>query len=210
MNGAMMGVQGCNESGTPSGGEAAAIPAPLLRDYRHIGGIESIEVDGTRYFFGYDYSEDVVLSPLIDDTELMAVFAEIHMEQRDGLHDRAYWRDLVAVSLEDSGLAEPESCSFESGQLRAIIDSLKNVAETGVPMPDFDYPYHLRFLLSSAGQWEEQFTAAEEGIRAIRGTESPAGEATLEQIARDVLRETRNALNAAGGNWAEVFSALAH
>lgn len=205
-----MGVQGCNEGGTLDGGEAAATPAPLLRDYRHIGGIESIEVDGTRYFFGYDYSEDVVLSPLIDDNELMAAFAEIHMEQRDGLHDRAYWRDLVGVSLVDSGLAEPESCSFESGKLRSIVASLKSVAETGVPVPDFDYPYHLRFLLSSAGQWEEQFTAADEGIRAIRGAESPVEGATLEQIARNVLRETRNALNAAGGNWAEVFSALAH
>ncbi len=205
-----MGVQGCNEGGTLNGGGRAAIPAPLLRDYRHIGGIESIEVDGTRYFFGYDYSEDLVLSPLIDDNELMAAFAEIHMEQRDGLHDRAYWRDLVDVSLEESGLAEPESCSFESEQLRSIIASLKNVAETGVPVPDFAYPYHLRFLLASAGRWEEQFTAADEGIRVIRGAEGPAGEATLEQIAQDVLRETRNALNVAGGNWAEVFSALAH
>lgn len=204
-----MGIQGCGESGTPDGGAAAAsIPAPLLRDYRHIGGIESIEVDGTRYFFGYDYSEDLVLSPLIDDNELMSVFAETHMEQRDGLHDREYWRDLVDGSLEESGLAEPESCSFESGQLRSIIASLKSVAETGVPVPDFDYPYHLRFLLSSAGQWEEQFTAAEEGIRAIQGIESPSEGATLEQIARDVLRETRNAMNVAGGNWAEVFAAL--
>jgi len=206
-----MGNQGYGESGTPSGEDtaAASVPAPLLRDYRHVGGIESIEVDGTRYFFGYDYSEDLVLSPLIDDRELMSVFAETHMEQRDGLHDRAYWRDLVDGSLEDSGLAEPESCSFESDQLRSIVTSLKSIAETGVPAPEFDYPYHLRFLLSSAGRWEEQFTAAEEGMRAIKGTESPAEGTTVEQIAGDVLRETRNALNVAAGNWAEVLGALA-
>ncbi|MGF7121481.1 hypothetical protein AB4Z09_19115 [Rhodococcus sp. TAF43] len=206
----MMGIQGCGESGTPDGAEAAvtSIPAPLLRDYRHIGGIESIAVDGHRYFFGYDFSEDLVLSPLIDDNELMSVFAEAHMEQRDGLHDREYWRDLVDGSLEFSGLAEPESCSFESDQLRLIVTSLKNIAETGVPAPDFDYPYHLRFLLSSAGQWEEQFTATEEGMTALQGIESSAGGATLEQIARDVLLETRNAMNVAGGNWAEVFDAL--
>ncbi|MCZ4557829.1 hypothetical protein O4215_19885 [Rhodococcus maanshanensis] len=207
-----MGIQGCSESGTPDGAEAGAtsIPAPLLRDYRHIGGIESIAVDGTRYFFGYDFSEDLVLSPLIDDTELMSVFAETHMEQRDGLHDREYWWDLVDGSLEYSGLAEPESCSFESDQLRLIVTSLKNIAETGVPAPDFDYPYHLRFLLSSAGQWEEQFTTTEEGMTALQGIESSAGGTTLEQIARDVLLETRNAMNVAGGNWAEVFNALAH
>ncbi|RVW07628.1 hypothetical protein EGT67_21260 [Prescottella agglutinans] len=186
-----------------------SVPAPLLRDYRHVGGIESIEVDGARYFFGYDYSEDLVLSPLIDDRELMSVFAETHMEQRDGLHDRAYWRDLVDGSLEDSGLAEPESCSFESDQLRSIVTSLKSIAETGVPVPEFDYPYHLRFLLSSAGRWEEQFTAAEEGMRAIKGTERPAEGTTVERIAGDVLRETRNALNVAAGNWAEVLGALA-
>ncbi|MFE3027702.1 hypothetical protein [Nocardia tengchongensis] len=188
---------------------ATSVPAPLLRDYRHIGGIESIEIDGTRYFFGYDFSEDLVLSPLIDDSELMSIFAEKHMEQRDGVHDREYWRDLVAASLEYSGLANPESCSFESEQLRLIISSLKNIAETGAPVPDFDYPYHLRFLLSSAGQWRAQFTAAAEGIGSIKGSEGAAEGAALEQIARDVLRETRNAMNAAGGNWAEVFHALA-
>ncbi|MFE3289463.1 hypothetical protein [Rhodococcus sp. NPDC059234] len=210
MNGAMMCIQGCGESGTSNGEEAAAtgIPAPLLRDYRHIGGIESIEVDGTRYFFGYDFSEDLVLSPLVDDNELMSVFAEAHMEQRDGLHDRAYWRDLVDGSLESSGLAEPESCSFESEQLRLVVTSLRSVAETGVPVPDFSYPYHLRFLLSSAGQWKEQFTATAEGLRVITGSESPAAGTTLERIARDVLGETRNAMDAAGGNWAEVFAAL--
>ncbi|WP_430332231.1 hypothetical protein [Rhodococcus sp. ACT016] len=196
---------------TPDGGDAAAtrIPAPLVRDYRHIGGIESIEVDGTRYFFGYDFSEDLVVSPLISDNELMSVFAETHMEQRDGRHDRKYWRELVDGSLESSELAEPESCSFESEQLRSIITSLEKIAETGVPAPDFIYPYHLRFLLSSAGQWKEQFTATAEGIRAIKGTESPSEGNTLEQIARDVLRETRNAMSAAGGNWAEVFDGLA-
>lgn len=210
MNGARMDIHGCGESGTPDRDEAAAtgIPAPLLRDYRHIGGIESIEIDGTRYFFGYDYSEDLVLSPLINDNELMSVFAETHMEQRDGLHDRAYWRDLVDGSPESSGLADPESCSFESEQLRLIVISLRNVAETGVPVPDFQYPYHLRFLLSSAGQWKEQFNATAEGMRAIKGTESPAAGTTLEQIARDVLDETRNAMDAAGGNWAEIFGAL--
>ncbi|WP_348609066.1 hypothetical protein ABI214_09235 [Prescottella soli] len=206
----MVGIQGGSESGTPHGEEAApaSIPAPLLRDYRHVGGIESIEVDGTRYFFGYDFSEDLVLSPLIDDVELMSVFAETHMEQRDGLHDRGYWRDLVDGSREYSELAQPESCSFESEQLRLIITSLRNIAETGVPAPDFDYPYHLRFLLSSAGQWKEQFNATAEGVRAIKGAERPADRTTLEQIARDILRETRNAMDAVEGNWAEVFDAL--
>lgn len=205
-----MGSQGRGESAAADGGDGAAtsIPAPLLRDYRHIGGIESIEVDGTRYFFGYDFSEDLVLSPLISDGGLMSVFAETHMEQRDGLHDREYWRDLVDGSLESSALAEPESCSFESEQLRSIITSLKSIVETGVPVPDFNFPYHLRFLLSSAGQWKEQFTAAGEGIRAIKGTESPAEGTPLAQIARDVLREIGNAMNVAGGNWAEVFDAL--
>ncbi|AQA24797.1 hypothetical protein BTZ20_0714 [Rhodococcus sp. MTM3W5.2] len=191
-----MGIQASSESGTPRGEEA--IPAPLLRDYRHIGGIESIEIDGTRYFFGYDFSEDLVLSPLINDHELMSVFAETHMEQRDGLHDREYWRGLVDESLEYSALAEQESCSFEAEQLRLIITSLRNTAETGAPAPDFNYPYHLRFLLASAGQWKERFTATTEGIRSIKGTEGAAEGTTLEQIARDVLRETRNVMNAAG------------
>ncbi|GBF14396.1 hypothetical protein Br6_01764 [Rhodococcus sp. Br-6] len=205
-----MRSHGCGESGVPDGADAAPdIPVPLLRDYRHIGGIESIEVDGTRYFFGYDYSEDLVLSPLISDSGLMSVFAETHMEQRDGLHDREYWQGLVDGSAGSSELAEPESCTFESARLRSIVTSLERVAESGTPMPDFSFPYHLRFLLSSAGQWKEQFTAAGEGIRAIKGTEDPDDGSTREQIARDILREIANAMEVAGGNWAEVFAALA-
>lgn len=52
-------------------------------------------VDGRMWFFGFDYSMDTAVSPLIDDPERMAEFASEHMLQTDGIHDVTYWRDLV-------------------------------------------------------------------------------------------------------------------
>lgn len=69
-----------------------------------VGGIESLVLDGRRLFFGFDFSSDQVLSPLIDDEEAMARFAARHMRQRTGVHDEPYWAQLVRSSIESSDL----------------------------------------------------------------------------------------------------------
>ena len=63
-----------------------------------MGGVESIVIEDTRYFFGFSYSEDAVLSPLIDDKQVMAEFAAAYMKQRDGVAHDALW-GLVRVEV---------------------------------------------------------------------------------------------------------------
>src|SRR6187401_3292868 len=59
------------------------VPRPLPRAEDAVGGIESITIDGKRYWFGFSFSADAVLSPLIDDPKVMAQFASDYMLQRD-------------------------------------------------------------------------------------------------------------------------------
>lgn len=83
------------------------------------GGIESITLDGTRYFFGFDYSSDLVLSPLLDDQSAMAAYAAKYMAQRDGVHDEAYWSELVSDAVDGSELTEPDDRDFSTEDLRS-------------------------------------------------------------------------------------------
>ncbi|WP_381789597.1 hypothetical protein [Streptomyces niveus] len=90
-----------------------------------IGGIESLVLDGRRLFFGFDFSSDQVLSPLIDDEEAMARFAARHMRQRTGAHDELYWAQLVRSSVDGSDLVWRDeqrtftTCVLETGDAGA-------------------------------------------------------------------------------------------
>nr|MDT0656757.1 hypothetical protein [Micromonospora sp. DSM 115978] len=108
-----------------------------------VGGIESMTVDGRRWFFGFDFSMDTVVSPLIDDPERMAVFASEHMLQTDGAHDVEYWRDLVDSSIEISDLVgEDADRTYASEAL---------VAERLTPSTQ------LMYLLGAATAWDDSF-----------------------------------------------------
>jgi hypothetical protein len=61
--------------------------APIAGRLGHVGGIESVVVDGHRWFFEFDYRRDWVVSPLIDDEATMSEFASRYMRQIDGTHD---------------------------------------------------------------------------------------------------------------------------
>jgi hypothetical protein len=109
-------------------------PQPLAGRKGHVGGIEALTLDGTVYFFGFDFGSDLVLSPLISDATLMARFASEHMEQRDGVHDEAYWRELVGYAVDDSELcSEKASRSFDTQALAAAIAGLGRVRREGTP-----------------------------------------------------------------------------
>ena len=75
--------------------DRATPPPPLQGRNGHVGGIEAIILNGVTLFFGSDFSSDLVLSPLIDDADLMARFTSVHMRQCDGPHHAAYWLELV-------------------------------------------------------------------------------------------------------------------
>ncbi|ROO89204.1 hypothetical protein EDD29_6891 [Actinocorallia herbida] len=111
-----------------------SIPAPLAGRVGHIAGIESITLDGRRLYFGYDYSDDLVVSPLIDDPAAMARFAAEHLRQTTGAHDAAYWAELVEYAATSSGLAYEEDCVFTTEQMASL------------PAPGG----HLLYLLSTA------------------------------------------------------------
>ena len=115
---------------------------PLPDQIGHIGGIESLVLDGRRYYFGFDYKSDLVLSPLIDDPEAMAAFASEYMSQSDGEHDAAFWAELVAMSVESSDLVgdEDEVRTFTSEELRRAL-----------PEPGS----HLLYLIGAATFWED-------------------------------------------------------
>ncbi len=86
----------------------------------HVGGIESLTLDGRRYFFGFDYKSELVVSPLIDDPDAMAAFASEHMRQNTGKHDEAYWAELVDWAVEYSDLVEEDADrDFSTEDLRA-------------------------------------------------------------------------------------------
>jgi hypothetical protein len=190
-----------------------AVPLPLAGREGHVGAIEAVTLDGTMYFFGFDFGSDLVLSPLIADIDLAARFASRHMAQRDGMHDEAYWRELAGYAVEGSELAsEPESRMFSTAALADAVTRLARVRREGTVEPGFAIEYHLRYLLGAAGGWEVPEEAgaedADEWIDVISGNEPLAEGTTLAGIA-DRLQAHLNALvDTAPGNWSTTFAVL--
>ncbi|MEU0526209.1 hypothetical protein [Streptomyces niveus] len=99
-----MAVDGASLGTTAVGDGTVDLTVGLPGRTGAVGGIESLVLDGRRLFFGFDFSSDQVLSPLIDDEEAMARFAARHMRQRTGAHDELYWAQLVRSSVDGSEL----------------------------------------------------------------------------------------------------------
>ncbi|MFJ9606233.1 hypothetical protein ACIRS1_07725 [Kitasatospora sp. NPDC101176] len=124
-------------------------PSPLPDRDGHVGGIESLTLDGRRYYFGFDYGSDLVLSPLIDDPAVMAAFASTHLRQTTGRHDAAHWGELVAAAADGSGLTDDDaSRAFDSARLRDAVP----------PEPGT----HLLYLLGAATGWATWFAGSPE------------------------------------------------
>ncbi|WP_051756007.1 hypothetical protein [Kitasatospora purpeofusca] len=125
---------------------------PLPDRIGHVGGVESLTLDGRRYYFGFDYSSDLVVSPLIDDPKAMAAFASEYMRQRTGRHDAAYWADLVALAVDGTALT-----GDDADRVVASADLRGGLPESGG---------HLLYLLGAATGWEDWFEEAPEVRRA--------------------------------------------
>jgi hypothetical protein len=181
----------------------------------HVGAIESIALDGTMYFFGFDFGSDLVLSPLIADAAQMARFASCHMAQRDGTHDETYWRELVGYAREDSELCSEESGrTFDSGVLKAAIASLGRVRVDGIPEPGFAIGYHLRYLLAAAGdgEWklppEADVEDVDVAIARIAGNEPLPVGVTLQDAATRLQSHLNMLVDMTSGNWQTLFAVL--
>ncbi|WP_335934722.1 hypothetical protein [Streptomyces sp. PTD5-9] len=126
--------------------------APLPDRIGYVGGVEALTLDGRRYYFGFDYKSDVVLSPLIDDPAAMAAFASEHMRQTTGRHDAAYWADLVAAAEDEVvGLDGPDRADADR-------DTAPAAPHGGLS----DTENHVLYLLGAATEWEDWFDEAPE------------------------------------------------
>jgi len=198
---------------TPAAEATPAAPLPLDGREGHVGAIESLTLDGTMYFFGFDFGSDLVLSQLIADIDLAARFASRHMAQRDGAHDEAYWRELAGYAVDGSELCtEAASRAFATASLAQTAASLAHVHREGSVEPGFAVGYHLRYLLGAAGGWQalEETDAddVDEWINVIGGNEPLAEGTTLQEIAGRLQAHLNALVDAAPGNWSTKFAAL--
>jgi hypothetical protein len=185
--------------------------APLPDRIGYVGGVESLTLDGRRHYFGFDYQSDVVLTPLIDDPEAMAVFASEYLRQTTGQHDVAYWAEHVAAAAGDSSLTGEESDrTFTSEDLRG-----------GVPEPGT----HLLYLLGAATEWENWFAESPEVAQTYERLgfdedDSEFLDQCLEVVRKDGIANrpdewavarfhVTTAAQHAPGNWGILFGPLA-
>lgn len=207
------------------------LPTPLPAREGYIGGIESISIDGKRWFFGFSYSNDIVLTPLIDDADVMAAFASRFMLQKDGAHDPAFWREMAEDGIDDSGLTfDAADRVFTTAEFRHIASSIAATVANNNALPDFSIKYHLLYLLSAAvgdeppsadpayvaalqkiglvAQESPALSSACDALEMVTGSRPlPAG-ATHADAAAALHLCLADFLTRAPGNWRALFQAL--
>ncbi|WP_157987042.1 hypothetical protein [Streptomyces atratus] len=161
-----------------------------------VGGIESLALDGRRLWFGFDFTSDQVLSPLIDDAGAMARYAARHMRQRTGAHDESYWARLVQAAVENSDLVRyDEQRTFTTQSL-----------EAGDAGPAHG---HLLYLLDAA----TEDSADGDPVHTGTGSQEPATQSGLrpdEVTPDDEDGELGTALGRTTvGNWSLLFAPYA-
>ncbi|MEE1770113.1 hypothetical protein PUR34_18665 [Streptomyces sp. JV185] len=177
-------------------GESVTDPVPgLTGRIGVVGGIESLVLDGRRLWFGFDFTSDQVLSPLIDDAGAMARYAAQHMRQRTGAHDESYWAHLVQAAVENSDLVRyDEQRTFTTQSLEA--------GDTGPAHG------HLLYLLDAAAEDPD-----DDFVHTGTGSQEPATQSGLrpDEVAPD---DEDGALGTALarttiGNWSLLFAPYA-
>jgi len=189
------------------------VPLPLADRGGHVGGVEMLVLDGTRYFFGFDFSSDLVISPLIDDIDLMSRFAADNMRQRDGRHGADYWRQLAEHSIDQSDLtASMEARTFNTATLGAMMKKLASARHANIAAPDFDLPHHLRYLLGAAGGWqakyEDEFEDEDLYIGYVQGSEPLTNDLTISKAAEWLQDHCNRLVSNAPENWGTLFAVL--
>ncbi|WP_051305036.1 hypothetical protein [Chitinilyticum litopenaei] len=124
---------------------------PIYERIGHTGGIESIQLDEATYYFGFDYSNDLVISPLISNREAMTRFAAEYMEQTDGTHDAAYWEEIA--DYESELCTDESSRIFSSTQFEEFLQALRRAHSDNTYSPEIRLEYHLLYLLGAASGW---------------------------------------------------------
>lgn len=135
------------------------LPDPIPGRVGRVGGIESLSIDQRRYFFGFSYSDDRVLSPLLEDKKVMAEFAAAYMSKADDVpHGIDYWLEDVETAVANSGLCDDKSRTLTATQLNAFAAGLAHMQSQDVPSPDLIMDPHLVYLLNACiGEKDEHF-----------------------------------------------------
>ncbi len=204
---------------------------PIPDRMNHVGGIESILMDGTRYFFGFDFKNDLVLSPLIDSVEAMAAFASKNMLQTDGKQDAAYWRALADEAIHTSELVEADhDREFTSDELRQVVASLDIASRIDMAIPGFSINPSIQYLLGAANGWHNIFDGddirehlqrlglgedvqLDDLILLLSGFSHDEDDESRKDVSyTDAARVMQNALvravKGAPANWSELFAPL--
>lgn len=122
----------------------------------NIGGIEPVAIDGRQYFFGFQHTEDRVMTPLFDSADSAAEYAAAHLAQRDGKHDKAFWLEQANESLHDPSITDPEGQSIALAPIKAAIADLKRDPSKIRSHPDFAIPTYLGYLLTMNCEWPDE------------------------------------------------------
>src|SRR5262249_22447947 len=109
------------------------VPEPVPGVVGWVGGIESLSIDGRRYFFGFCSSERRVMSPLIADKRVMAEFAAAYMKQTTNVpHGVDYWLQNVETAVAHSDLCDDAARTLTSVQLGAFTAALERMQSQNV------------------------------------------------------------------------------
>ena len=125
----------------------ASAGVPSLPDLlpANVAGIESIQLDGRWWYFGF--ADDFVVSPLMDDIDAMAAYAARHLRQVEGPIDASAWRVLAEESQADSHLAS--SLQERTIDLAGLHAALARLRAAPGPIPELVQAGHLHYLLMS-------------------------------------------------------------
>ena len=133
------------------------LPRPIPFSQGSVGGIECIVIDGKRWFYGFNsWGEGYIITPLIDDPDVMAAFASWYMRPYDGdrREEPAYWREAVDRAIDGTEPSHMGSGPFSAEDFRRIAASLKQAAADNRPVTGFSIPEDLLGLLAVARGFE--------------------------------------------------------
>ena len=115
-----------------------------------IAGLESITIDGTRFWFAFDFGSDLVLTDLFASAEDIAEFAAVNLSDRAGQHPADYWLRLARIAEDDSFLVSDMSDrDFDSQTIDRFARTIFGMIAENEPPVDRAFtplPRHLSYL----------------------------------------------------------------
>jgi hypothetical protein len=141
-----------------------------------VGGVESLTIAGKRYWFGFSYRADTVLSPLIDDARVMAQFGSDYLLQTTGAQPPEYWEGLVKTAVDLSDLdSDPGARDFTGHELSDVLLEIEAAKREHRPAR-LTLPAHLLYLTDATLKFIEDrrgpFPCAGKWERAIKALDS--------------------------------------